>query len=300
MNTGETTAVALTPDIVYGEGRIHAGRTPVLRPLRLDRYAPADDGNGPRPALIMAFGGAFHRGDRRNDEFGEGEHRNTPVAAYCEAAARRGWVACSIDYRLVSEDPDPGSTPVIGSPTRVPMSRVDQVRQWLGLPPIDATTLCRGIEAATDDMALAFRYVQAHADAWGIDAARIVIGGFSAGARIALGAAYGERVPAAGVIALSGYMADDDLARCVHGGPGEPPALLVHGDDDLDYVARQMPAMARHFARAGRGSESWCVAGGGHFYPADARARRLEDGREATVGAAMDAFLDRVAGAVAP
>ena len=287
--------VEITRDIVYGQALVEVGTTPRLRTLQLDRYAPASAASGPRPALIMAFGGAFHRGNRRDDEFGEGARRNTPVAAYCEAAARRGWVACSIDYRLVSEDPDPGTTPVIHSPGLVPMSRVALVRQWLGLPPVDAATVCRGIEAATDDMVAAFRFVQAQAGAWGVDAGRIVIGGFSAGARIALGAAYGERVPAAGVLALSGYLAGDDLACGVRGATGEPPALLVHGDDDLDYIVRQMPAMAQRFAAAGRGSECWCVAGSGHFYPADSLARR-SDGAEATVEQAVEAFLDRVAG----
>lgn len=288
-----TQDIEIARDIVYGEGRIQVGTKPTTRPLQLDRYSPAGPASQKRPALILAFGGAFHRGNRRDDEFGEGARRNTPVAAYCEAAARRGWVACSIDYRLVTEDPDPGSTPVIGSPARVPMSRVSQVRQWMGLPPADPLTVCRGIEAATDDMAAAFRYVQAQAAAWNVDPRRIVIGGFSAGARIALGAAYGEHVPAAGVIALSGHMADDDLARGVTGAPGEPPALLVHGDDDLDYIVQHTPAMARRFADAGRGSECWCVTGAGHFYPADSRVRR-GDGVEATLSEAITQYLDRV------
>lgn len=288
--------VEITHDIVYGEARIGFSTTSVPRLLRLDRYMPTRPASQARPALILAFGGAFHRGDRRDDEFGEGARSNTPVAAYCEAAARRGWVACSIDYRLVTEDPDPGTTPVIGSPSLVPMSRVALVRQWMGLPPTDACTVCRGIEAATDDMASAFRFVQANAAAWGVDPRRIVIGGFSAGARIALGAAYGEHVPAAGVVALSGFLADDDLSRGVTGAPGEPPALLVHGDDDLDYLVQQMPTMARRFAEAGKGSESWCVMGAGHFYPATSRARR-GDGAEATVAEAIEAFLDRVTAA---
>jgi len=288
-----TPEIEVTRDIVYGQAGIQFSTTPVARTLQLDRYRPAHPASQAQPALILAFGGAFHRGNRQDDEFGEGARSNTPVAAYCEAAARRGWVACSIDYRLVTEDPDPGTSPVIGSPSLVPMSRVALVRQWLGLPPTDPITVCRGIEAATDDMAAAFRFVQANAAAWGVDPHCIVIGGFSAGARIALGAAYGERVPAAGVVALSGHLADDDLARGVTGAPGEPPALLVYGDDDLDYIVQHTPAMARRFAEAGRGSECWRVSGAGHFYPSTSRARR-GDGTEATVGEAIEAFLDRV------
>jgi hypothetical protein len=57
-----------------------------------------------------------------------------------------------------------------------------------------------------------------------------------------------------------------------------------------------MPTMSRRFAEAGRGSESWCVMGAGHFYPATSRARR-GDGTQATVAEAIEAFLDRVTAA---
>lgn len=288
--------VRVTRDVVYGHAVVQAGTAPRPRALRLDRYEPADalTPGARRPALVMAFGGAFHRGDRLADEFGEGVHTNTPVSAYCRAFAARGWVACSIDYRLAQEDPDPGSTPVIGSPARVPMSRVARVREMLGLPPASPETVCATIEAATDDMAAAFRYVRAHADGWGIDPARIVVGGFSAGARIALGAAYGERVGAAGVVSISGYLADDDLERGVRGAADEPPALLIYGENDLDYIVEQTPKMTRRFAAAGRGSETWRVEGATHFYPAGSAAVGA-DGRRAPVEEVVAAFLRRLA-----
>lgn len=285
--------VRVTRDVVYGHAVVNAHATPRRRALLLDRYEPAEPPGVRRPVLVMAFGGAFHRGDRHADEFGEGEHTNTPVSAYCRAFASRGWVACSIDYRLVQEDPDPGTTPVIGSPSRVPMSRVSRVREMLGLPPTSAETVCATIEAATDDMAAAVRFVRGRADEWEIDPAAIVIGGFSAGARIALGAAYGERVGVAGVVSLSGYLASDDLERCVQGAADEPPALLIHGENDLDYIVEQTPAMTRRLAAAGRGSETWKVTGATHFYPADSAAVG-EDGRRAPVEQAIAAFLSRI------
>jgi dienelactone hydrolase len=287
--------VRVTRAVVYGHAvvQIHTGRR--TRPLLLDRYEPVIEvaPGERRPVFVMAFGGAFHRGDRQADEFGEGEHTNTPVSAYCRSFASRGWVACSIDYRLVQEDPDPGTTPVIASPSRVPMSRVSRVREMLGLSPASAETVCATIEAATDDMAAAVRFVRAHAEEWAIDPAAMVIGGFSAGARIALGAAYGERVGVAGVVALSGYLANDDLERCVKGTVDEPPALLIYGDNDLDYIVQQTPVMSRRFASAGRGSETWKVQNATHFYPACSSAVR-EDGRITTVEEAIAAFLSRV------
>jgi acetyl esterase/lipase len=289
-------AVRVTRGIVYGHAMVQANAMPRSRPLLLDRYEPAvePESGMHRPVLVMAFGGAFHRGNRQADDFGEGQHTNTPDYAYCKEFASRGWVASSIDYRLVQEDPDPGTTPIIGSPSQVPMSRVSRVREMLDLPPTSPETVCATIEAATDDMAAAVRFVRELAGPWAINPAAIVVGGFSAGARIALGAAYGERVGVAGVVSISGYLATDDLDRCVRGRPDEPPALLIYGEDDLDYIVRQTPTMTQRLAAAGRGSETWKVRGASHFYPGSSEAVR-DDGRRATVEEAIAAFLDVIA-----
>jgi dienelactone hydrolase len=283
--------VRITRDVVYGSGRIHVNSAPRDRVLTLDVYQPVDAvDDGPRPALIMAFGGAFHRGDKRADEFEHGGQRNTPVSDYCHRFARRGYVAFSIDYRLVQEDPDPGTTPTILSPQDIPLSRVAQVRQLLGLPPADAHSVWAGMEAAADDMVKAFGFVQSQARQLNIDPRRIAVGGFSAGARTALGAVYGERLPAAAVVSLSGYMAAADMARLVVGGKGLPAALLVSGERDLDYIAAQAGPMRDHFA-ATVGCLDWRVPGAAHFYPARSTVVG-HDGTRATVETAMAAFLD--------
>ncbi len=291
-------ALRITHDLVYGQGRIHVNSIARYRPLTLDLYQSADCRPGDaRPALVMAFGGAFHRGDKRNDEFEQGDQRNTPVADYCRAFAERGYVTASIDYRLVPEDPDPGDTPVIGSPDRVPLSRVSHVRRLMGLPPATAQMVWAGNAAATDDMAMAVRYLVSQAGALGIDPARIAIGGFSAGARTALNCAYGEQVGAAAVVSLSGFMADDDLTRWVHAGANLPPALLVSSEHDLDYIRAQAEPMRAHMAACAVACESWRVPAAGHFYPAGSEAVKT-DGGHATVMQAMAAFLTRSLGAV--
>jgi predicted esterase len=243
----------------------------------------------------MAFGGAFHRGDKRQDEFEQAGQRNTPVSAYCAALARRGYVAASIDYRLVQEDPDPGVTPVIGNPQGIPLSRVAHVRQLLGLPPATAEMVWAGMEAAADDMAQSVAFLQANAHVLGLDAGRIAVGGFSAGARTALGCAYGERSPVAAVVSLSGFMADDDLVRLVVPGQPLPPALFITGEHDLDYIAHQAGRLHEHFGRVGVMSQAWTVPGAGHFYAADRRALDTQ-GRAAEVGAVVATFLDEVLG----
>lgn len=292
----ETEGLRIGRDLVYGRACVRIHSQPQDRELTLDLYQPSDCQPGDRrPALVMAFGGAFHRGDKRQDEFEQAGQRNTPVSAYCAALARRGYVAASIDYRLVQEDPDPGVTPVIGNPQGIPLSRVAHVRQLLGLPPATAEMVWAGMEAAADDMAQSVAFLQANAHALGLDAGRIAVGGFSAGARTALGCAYGERSPVAAVVSLSGFMADDDLVRLVVPGQTLPPALFITGEHDLDYIAYQAGRLHEHFGRVGVKSQAWTVPGAGHFYAADRRALDVQ-GRDAAVGAVVATFLDEVLG----
>lgn len=293
--------VEIVRDLVYGHGLVGRGRPggPVGRALALDLYRPADPAPAGRlrPALVLAFGGAFHRGSKEDDAF-EAEGGNTAVAEYCLRFARRGYVACAIDYRLIPEDPEPGDTPVVGAPERIPGSRVATVRKLLQLPPATPEMLWRGIEAASDDMAAAVRFVQSQAEAWQVDPARIAIGGFSAGARTALNVAFGEQEPVAAVLALSGYMDDDDLARHLARRPGGPAVLVMSAEHDLDYVAAAAPGLATRLRQAGLYCERVEVPGASHFYRAEAAALHDRDGHT-TVERAMDTFLRRTLGPTA-
>lgn len=287
--------VRVTSNVPYGSARVNVSTTPKERTLALDVYSPEGATQSPRPALIMAFGGAFHRGNKESDEFDNDGNRNTPVSGYCREFARRGYVCFSIDYRLVQEDPDPGNTPVIQNMAGIPMSRVDVVRKIMGLPPATVEVLWAGIEAACDDMVMAFRFVEANASKYGVDPKRIAVGGFSAGARTALNTAYGARVPAAAVVSISGFMANEDLAKHVPSGASLPPAFLVTGENDLDYIQRQAGPMDRHFAVAGVAHEAWLVPGATHFYPASS-AMTGEGGRRGVLEDAMAEFIARSLG----
>ncbi|WP_162593002.1 alpha/beta hydrolase [Variovorax sp. PBL-E5] len=290
-------SVEVVRDVVYGHGLVHRARPggPVPRALKLDLYLPARHAHtAPRPALIMAFGGAFHRGSKENDAF-EAEGGNTSVADYCLRFARRGYVACAIDYRLVTEDPEPGTTPVVSAPERIPTSRTDVVRRIMNLPPATPDMLWRGIEAASDDMAEAVRFVRSRAAEWHVDPARIALGGFSAGARTALNVAFGEKVPVAAVVALSGFMDRADLQRHLSGFDGGPAVLLVSAENDLDYIAEATPGLVAQLRAAGLHCELLDVPGAGHFYQADAVA--VHDAHGATtVERAMAGFLRRTLG----
>ncbi len=289
----------VTRGIVYGRAGVGFGSRPVERELKLDLYRPPRvAGAPPQPVIVLAFGGAFHRGQRENDAF---EGGNTAIADYCRAFAARGFVACSIDYRLVPEDPVPGDTPAVFDACRIPRSRVDHVRALMGLPPATDAMLWRGIEAASDDMAMAARFVIAQAAEWHLDPDRLVLGGFSAGARTALNAAFAEQVRCAAVVSLSGYLDPIDLGLHAERLPPEqrPAVLLVHAERDLDYIRAATPAMAEALRALGAPCECATVPGHDHFYPAAAPA--LHETRGAgSVGAVAMEFVDRALAVTTP
>lgn len=286
--------VHIQKDIVYGIGAIvEENGAETVRELKLDMYQPIRETPVPTAAVILAFGGAFHRGSKEDDAYGVAPQRNNSIAWYCNEFARRGYFACAIDYRLIPENPLPGSTPVVSNPEHIPRSRVDAVRKIMGLPPASNAMLWHGIEAASDDMAMAVRFVKTQAQAWNIDPEKLVIGGFSAGARTALNVAFGEKEPVAAVIALSGYMDAKDIDRHLASSQNFPSLLLISAENDLDYIVTHTSDMVDRFKARGLHCEYAQVPNATHFYPADAIAIH-ESAGATTVEGAMATFLQQV------
>lgn len=284
--------VEFTPDITYGIGGIgySAGkRATRYRELKLDIYRPRIETAQPRPALILAFGGAFHRGNKCAEVF-DGENPSTPVAEYCREFARRGYVCFSIDYRLMQEDPDPGFTPFLlpGQPQN--RDRIDFVRNILGLPPSTPEMMTNTLEAATDDMSQAVSFVRSQSQALGIDISRIAIGGFSAGAVIALNSAFAERAPVAAVVALSGRIAGATMQAYLTPATRNPSAFLAFGEHDLPVMRGGIEEMREHMNRAGIANEFVDVPDVGHFYLRSAEVAR-SDGNPTDVETRIAEFL---------
>lgn len=284
--------VRIERDVRYGAGIVGYPAAPRERDLLMDVYSPVGAA-GPRPALVMAFGGAFHRGSRQKDRVDEEGQQNTTIAEYCARFAARGYVAFSIDYRLTPEDPHPGSTPLILSEGAGHSPRMDFVRTLLGLPPATKEQLRDGVEAAFDDMELAVRFVVANAARFHIDARRMVVGGFSAGARMSLMCAYGARLPVKGVMSLSGFMPPAELESYVTGAAGQPEVLLFSGESDLENIVRSAAGIAAHFEAKGLLGGAFVVPGANHFYPGSSPVTR-RDGSASSVEAEMAAFVARV------
>ena len=272
-------ATRVERDVKFGVGGVELNAPGGLRyrDLKLDIYAPVDAGDAPKPALILAFGGAFHRGSKETDEFGDAEGMSTPVAEYANLFAQRGYVCFCIDYRLTQEDCDPGVTPTMAPDEPMNKDRVNVVRGMLGLPPASDDELRRGIEAATDDMVKAISFVRSNSRRCGVDVSRIAVGGFSAGAMISLAAAFVERAPVAAVVSISGRTTDRARETCITGAADEPAVLMFVGERDLPVIAEAAPAMQAHLQRVGARHKMVHLAGATHFYP---KTTRTPDGAD--------------------
>jgi acetyl esterase/lipase len=150
--------------------------------------------------------------------------------------AARGWVAVSIEYR-------------------VNPNQCDSVQ---------------AIAAATWDARAAVRWMRANATSLGVDASRIAISGYSAGAFIALGVAYGGPPGTSGTPGWS----SDVAAAISHAGawfgpaPADvPPVQIVHGDADARVPFVWGTGACAAVRAAGRTCEMVTHEGVGHGLP---------------------------------
>lgn len=210
--------------------------------LRLDRYTdtPAAEIDAKKPCMIFVFGGAFISGTRDAESY-------HPFFEYM--AREQGYTVVSIDYRLGLKEPLAAGKL---SPETFPQ------------------LLPQTVLMAVEDLYDATSFVAGKSAEWGIDPARIVACGSSAGAITVLQGAYfianenplTAKLPDgfdyAGVISFAGAVVDmaDDLTWK----RAPAPIMLFHGDADSnvpygalrmggagifgsDYIARQLSDM---------------------------------------------------------
>jgi acetyl esterase/lipase len=192
-------AVRVTGGVVYASA-------PVVEPepadveLRLDLYEPEGDDVEPSPpGILLLHGGGWVAGDREDER----------IAAIATELAMRGYVAASIDYRLLAD-----SEPVPLSP---------EFRGFTAIPFFAAT--------AAEDAFAAYRWLRANTS---VDPERMFIGGASAGAVSGLTLAFSADdvgVPDPprflGVVDLWGL-----IFQLEHVEAGEAAIFVVHGDAD--------------------------------------------------------------------
>lgn len=297
--------IQIQTDLVYGTGLIHASDGGVARPLKMDAYLPAGASTGTlAPAIVMAFGGAFHRGDKGDETFYEDGAQNSSMASYCQAIAKAGIACFSIEYRLTPEDPalerphDPARLfpeSMISSPGAT--ARIDFARTQMGLDPLNDETrrwYWRDIFAAAEDMTAAVEHVRTHSGEYAIDPNQIAVGGFSAGAITAINTAYGMDTPVSAVVSLSGAVGGYNPGA---GLPADPPPLLMfNGQNDLPGIMLGSRYLKDMLTAAGAPPETAWVPGFGHFYTMGAPSLGADLSKESVERRIID-FLKRNLGA---
>lgn len=302
ISNAETLVDNIQKDVVYGYGAVDASGKGRLRPLLLDAYLPkrSTAKEKPHPAIILAFGGAYHRGGKGNYQFSEDGASDSSMADYCEAISNRGIACFSIDYRLTPEDPafpkgwdqaNLMSKKLLSSP--IVTGRVETVRQRMSLPPLDDQSreqLWNATFAAVEDLETALKFIRKNADNYGIDPDQIAVGGFSAGAMTAINLAYGKGTNVQAVVSLSGTIWGYDLNKTVS--DKAPPLLIVAGQWDLEGIRHGSAGITKLFvSRNVATSQAW-VPGFGHFYPKEAPSLSSQFDKVSVIDRIIR-FLDR-------
>jgi predicted esterase len=226
--------VTITTGLVYGSAPDLSGN-PVT--LTLDMYRPSGDTQTSRPAIVLVHGGGFVTGDSTN----------SPMVRMANAFARRGYVAVSINYRLLGD----GNC----AKEDVPSEQC-----------VDAAF------AAQHDTQAAVRWLRANAATYGVDPTRIAVGGGSAGAVTALAVAVNSTDPGdsgnpgfsskvGGAISISGWIPHDESSLF---DASDSPILMFNGtaDQSLPFNDGLQTAIDLYNAHVPVVFES--LEGGGH------------------------------------
>lgn len=172
--------------------------------LKLDIYLPKNDTLRDRPLIVFMHGGGFAGGTRTN----EGEVK------FAQAAARKGYVAVQISYRLTRKGQSFGCD-------------------------YEALGKIETFQKAAEDFLDAVDYMLRYHKKYGIDRTKLIVGGSSAGAEAVLNAVYNAPLmfekPAkykdirfSGVFSLAGAIVDARYITKENAVPG----VFFHGTED--------------------------------------------------------------------
>lgn len=273
---GRAQEVTVIENLTYGKG----GETE----LKLDLARPT--GDGPFPAIVFIHGGGYYQGSRQ---------------AYTEAireAAKRGYVAATISYRLMKFDADNKET----------------------------TTAEPIFPAPVHDAKAAIRWLRANAGKYGIDPDRIGVTGASAGGHLSLliGLTGGEAdfegqggnpERSSRVQAVVNFFGPTEAVTCyqesvmpwifrlfmggtpdevpetykiaspvTHASNDDPPVLTLHGDQDVLIPLSQARKLDEKLNQAGAAHTLMVMPGQGHDFVGEDQQKAMR---------AMWAFFDR-------
>lgn len=190
--------------LTYGSAPDAAGN-PVQ--LTLDMYRPAGDTQLSRPAIVLVHGGSFV----------SGTSKDASMVRMANAFAQTGYVAVSINYRLLGDGEQCGQED----------------------PPSQACVTA--VLAAQHDAQAAVRWLRSYASTYGVDPSRIAVGGASAGAGTAIAVAVNSEDP--GTSGNPGYSSKVGAAISISGAfphsvastyydPSDSPIIMFNGTAD--------------------------------------------------------------------
>ncbi len=295
--------VEVTRDIVYAEGLIRIDGQETTRDLWMDAYFPKEAERGDLPVVIYTHGGAFHHGSPRTGYRVDGALSTSPED-YCRLFSGLGYACFAINYRLGPEEPIASGigyqeAHIARDSIALMMDRVSVIRQNLGMRPLDVSDpedellLSDTVLGAVEDLGRAVGYVQSNAAEFGIDADRIVVGGFSAGAVTSLNVAHGTDASVAGAFTLSTGPIGLDIFQTVTEQSNRPPILIFTGQYDLSGARASIGSLLQLYESADVDHEFAWVPGFGHFYPSGAPTLGA-DGSIHSVEDRIVAFVQRV------
>ncbi|MEM9173454.1 MAG: alpha/beta hydrolase fold domain-containing protein [Pseudomonadota bacterium] len=265
-----TLAIDVDTDVVYAQGLSHSywnAPNPVTMDLLLDVYEPMNDAMA-RPAMVFIHGGGFIGGDKGTE----------PAVEFARYFAERGFVALSINYRL------------LGNYGTLPQSVIDAV-DGLALLSDAERDQAKAMYPAVRDAKAAIRWLAANAAQYNVDPNRISVIGGSAGSfiSIALGATdfadykdelsladdptlasthLDDDVIVASVVDHWGGTASVDLLESVDGNTrwsqSDAPISIVHGTEDPTVSYQEAEALVDIYTSTGAYYELITLEGAGH------------------------------------
>jgi acetyl esterase/lipase len=218
---------SLTSGVIFASKP--AGDPATNMDLRLELYEPSGAGVPTnRPVVVAIHGGGFTGGNRFSA---------TQIGT-CERMAMRGWTCISIDYRLT------GDIPVVAPAYETMEALVSGTDPVLGA----------AIAAACEDTVAALEWLIANEVTLDIDTTRIGLAGYSAGGALTQFVPYllddtGVTLPVMPLAVFNLAGSFDPLFQIVS--PGDPAAILVHGDLDTVVDPLGSIAMAGQLQAAG-------------------------------------------------
>ncbi len=172
--------------------------------LKLDIYTPKIDTARSRPLIVFMHGGGFSGGSRTHED----------LVKFSQQAARKGYVAVQISYRLTRKGQSFGCD-------------------------YEASGKIETFQKAAEDFMDAVKFMVTNADKYRIDPEQIIVGGSSAGAEAVLNAVYNPQLMFSepdkfqdidfdGVFSLAGAVVDARYLTSKNAVPG----VFFHGTKD--------------------------------------------------------------------